>query len=279
MRQDLVDWITLVSKTRSLEWIIASLKKTGYIDHQYISELKEVYGIQTITNYLENLEPKLNLPKEYPDLKLNGSNYVAIEGRVCRVLFESKLPRIFMVDNFLSDEECNLLISLSEPTIKRSMVISRKEDKSELHDARTSSGTHLSALDHPFLKEFDDRVASLVNWPSSKQETTQILKYMPGEEYKPHNDYFDPNSASTENILLRGGQRLASMIIYLNNCAEGGGTIFPESGIEVKPKKGCAVFFSYPSTNSESKTLHGGSPVIQGEKWIAVKWFRESNFV
>jgi prolyl 4-hydroxylase len=28
-----------------------------------------------------------------------------------------------------------------------------------------------------------------------------------------------------------------------------------------------------------TRTLHGGAPVTQGEKWVATKWLREGEFV
>jgi prolyl 4-hydroxylase len=66
--------------------------------------------------------------------------------------------------------------------------------------------------------------------------------------------------------------------MYLNTPARGGGTVFPDVEFEVEPIKGNAVFFSYDRPHSSTRTLHGGAPVIEGEKWVATKWLRERRF-
>ena len=117
-----------------------------------------------------------------------------------------------------------------------------------------------------------------MNWPVENGEGLQILQYRPGAEYKPHYDYFDPNEPGTPTILKRGGQRVATVVMYLSEPAKGGGTTFPDVGLEVAPKRGNAVFFSYDRPHPSTHTLHGGAPVIEGEKWIATKWLRERRF-
>ncbi|MEO6018503.1 MAG: 2OG-Fe(II) oxygenase, partial [Polaromonas sp.] len=100
-----------------------------------------------------------------------------------------------------------------------------------------------------------------------------------GAQYKPHYDYFDPGEPGTPAILRRGGQRVASLIMYLREPAEGGATVFPDIDVRVKPLRGSAVFFSYPQAHPCSLTLHGGEPVQAGEKWIVTKWLREREFI
>ena len=109
------------------------------------------------------------------------------------------------------------------------------------------------------------------------REPIQILHYMPGAEYKPHWDYFDPAHPGNEKVLATGGQRVATLVMYLNGVESGGSTVFPEVGIDVLPRKGNAVYFAYATEDGQldRRTLHGGSPVIAGEKWIATKWLRE----
>jgi prolyl 4-hydroxylase len=66
--------------------------------------------------------------------------------------------------------------------------------------------------------------------------------------------------------------------MYLNEPAKGGSTTFPDINLAISPKKGSAVFFSYDRAHPTSRTLHGGSPVLEGEKWVATKWLREREF-
>jgi len=88
-----------------------------------------------------------------------------------------------------------------------------------------------------------------------------------------------PAEPGTPTILKRGGQRVATLVMYLNEPARGGGTTFPDVGLEVAPVRGNAVFFSYDRAHPSTRTLHGGAPVIEGEKWVATKWLREREFV
>jgi len=106
-----------------------------------------------------------------------------------------------------------------------------------------------------------------------------VLRYKPGAEYKPHYDYFIPDAPGTSRIIANGGQRVATVVIYLNDVERGGGTTFPDVGLEVMPKRGHAVFFAYDQPDPSTLTLHAGAPVIEGEKWIAVKWLREFQFL
>jgi prolyl 4-hydroxylase len=68
-------------------------------------------------------------------------------------------------------------------------------------------------------------------------------------------------------------------VCYLNTPAQGGATVFPDVQFDVAPVRGNAVFFSYDRAHPATKTLHGGAPVIEGEKWVATKWVREGPFV
>ncbi|RYF40819.1 MAG: 2-oxoglutarate-dependent dioxygenase, partial [Comamonadaceae bacterium] len=132
--------------------------------------------------------------------------------------------------------------------------------------------------EHEVVRRLEARLAALLNWPEENGEGLQILHYRPGAEYKPHYDYFDPVEPGTPTILKRGGQRVATIVMYLGEPEKGGGTTFPDVHLEVAPKRGHAVFFSYERAHPSTKTLHGGAPVLAGEKWIATKWLRERKF-
>ena len=107
----------------------------------------------------------------------------------------------------------------------------------------------------------------------------RVLRYRPGAEYKPHHDYFDPAQPGMAAVLKRGGQRVGTLVMYLNTPQQGGATVFPDAGLEVAPVRGSAVFFSYDRPHAITKTLHGGAPVLAGEKWVATKWLRQGVFV
>jgi prolyl 4-hydroxylase len=145
----------------------------------------------------------------------------------------------------------------------------------EVHEARTSEGTYFNRGSAPLFQRIESRIAALLDWPVENGEGLQVLRYGVGAQYKPHYDYFDPVHPGVRSILKRGGQRVASVVMYLNTPPSGGATIFPDARFEVGAIKGNAVFFSYDRPHPMTRSLHGGAPVTQGEKWVATKWLRE----
>ena len=187
-------------------------------------------------------------------------------------------PRVVILGGLLSDAECDALIAAAGPRMARSLTVATQTGGEEVNDARTSNGMFFERGESELVARIEARIARLVRWPLENGEGLQVLQYGPGAEYLPHYDYFDPAEPGTATILKRGGQRVGTVVMYLSEPEQGGGTIFPDVGFEVAPKRGNAVFFSYAQAHPSSKSLHGGSPVIAGEKWIATKWLREREF-
>jgi prolyl 4-hydroxylase len=121
--------------------------------------------------------------------------------------------------------------------------------------------------------------AELSGLPSENGEVLQIQKYEVGGRFDAHSDYFDPSNPGSQSHLQRGGQRVATIIYYLNDVEEGGSTVFPNLGIRVRPERGAALYFHNcdpVNHNPIINSLHGGEPVTAGVKWIVTKWIRES---
>jgi prolyl 4-hydroxylase len=201
--------------------------------------------------------------------------------RTVEMLFVIESPRVVLFGNLLSDEECDLLVSLSRDKLQRSSVVNASTGAYDIHPHRTSSGTYFKRGENELLQRIERRISELVDWPVEHGEPIQVLHYEPGGEYKPHYDYFDPAHPGNQEVLAQGGQRIATLIMYLNNVSRGGSTVFPEIGLDVLPRKGHAVYFAYcdDAGTLDVRTLHGGSPVGSGEKWIATKWFRQQPYV
>ena len=125
----------------------------------------------------------------------------------------------------------------------------------------------------PLVRSIEQRLARLLDLPVEHGEGLQVLHYLPGQEYEPHYDWFDPAQPGYSALTARGGQRIASVVMYLNTPEEGGGTAFPQVGLTVTAIAGSAVYFAYETGDTSS--LHAGLPVLRGEKWIATKWLRE----
>lgn len=196
-----------------------------------------------------------------------------------QVIHQSALPDIVVFASLLSDRECDALIEEARPRLSRSLTVDTRTGGEELNPARTSDGMFYTRGETEVVRRVEARIARLLGWPQQNGEGLQVLCYGPGDQYKPHYDYFDPVEPGTPAILERGGQRVATLIMYLNEPEQGGATVFPSARFKVLPKRGNAVFFSYPRAHPSSLTLHGGDPVTAGEKWIATKWLREREFV
>lgn len=198
--------------------------------------------------------------------------------RMVGILLAMAKPRIVVFGNLLSPEECDALIAAAAPRMARSLTVATKTGGEEVNDDRTSDGMFFQRGENPVVQRIEERIARLLDWPIENGEGLQVLHYRPGAEYKPHYDYFDPGEPGTATILKRGGQRVGTLVMYLNTPEKGGGTTFPDVHVEVGPQRGNAVFFSYERAHPSTRTLHGGAPVIAGEKWIATKWLREREF-
>jgi prolyl 4-hydroxylase len=216
------------------------------------------------------------LPVDAHEILAASPNAIATSDRAVHILMALNAPRIVLFGNLLAPEECDALIELARPKLQRSTVVNAATGAYDVHDARTSRGTYFERGENELIRRIEARIAELLERPVEHGEPIQILHYLPGAEYKPHYDYFDPKLPGNERVLAMGGQRIATLIMYLNDVQAGGSTVFPEVGLDVLPRKGNAVFFAYSSERGEldARTLHGGSPVAEGEKWIATKWIR-----
>lgn len=207
-----------------------------------------------------------------------GTHSVPAGDREVRIVSAMNAPRVIVFADLLAADECDELVAMSRERLARSETVHIETGGTEINAARTSEGMFFERGENPFVERIEARIATLLNWPLENGEGLQVLRYAPGAEYKPHYDYFDPAEPGTPVILNRGGQRLASLVMYLNTPTRGGATIFPDVGLAVAPQRGNAVFFSYDRPHPDTRTLHGGAPVLEGEKWVATKWLREGRF-
>ncbi|WP_420996463.1 2OG-Fe(II) oxygenase [Cupriavidus sp. 30B13] len=198
-------------------------------------------------------------------------------GRDIPILFALAAPRVVLFQQLLTDAECDALVTLARGRLARSPVINPDTGDENLIDARTSMGAMFQVGEHPLIERIEDCIASVTGIAADRGEGLQILNYKPGGEYQPHYDFFNPQRPGEARQLRVGGQRVATLVIYLNSPPAGGATAFPKLGLEVAPVKGNAVYFSYRKTDGtlDDRTLHAGLPVEEGEKWIATKWLRE----
>ncbi len=209
----------------------------------------------------------------------DGAMSIDAGDRKVSVLVTLPDPQIVMFADFLSKNECDRLVETARPRMQRSLTTDMQTGHNKLDAVRTSRGMFFQRDENPLVRSIEARIAQLLSWPVENGEHLQVLHYRPGDRYEPHYDYFDPAAEGSAAVLARGGQRIATLLIYLREPERGGETTFPDLGLRFAAKRGCALFFSYDRPHPSTKTLHGGAPVIAGEKWVATKWLREGVFV
>ncbi|MEJ7687642.1 MAG: 2OG-Fe(II) oxygenase [Variovorax sp.] len=217
-------------------------------------------------------------PMPGPDLSASPL-HIDVGDRSVDVHQTMRHPRVIVFGSLLSDDECDSLITAARLRLARSLTVETQTGGEALNVDRTSDGMFFERGENAVVVRLEQRIATLLQWPLEFGEGLQILRYRPGAQYRPHYDYFDPAEPGTPTILRRGGQRVATLVMYLQAPERGGATTFPDVGLEVAPVRGTGVFFSYERPDPATRTLHGGAPVLAGEKWVATKWLREREFI
>ncbi|MFC6631986.1 2OG-Fe(II) oxygenase [Microbulbifer taiwanensis] len=272
LEPDLQEWIRdAVRRGLQAQAIVDTLLSAGY--PQRVSDAVDQY-------FLGRQGESRAAPPLRCSLSRWQASTLSTSDREVQILLQLRKPRVALFGNLLSERECDELIALSRPRIKPSRVVNRDSGSRDIHPQRTSSGAYFRCGATSLIQRIERRISDLLSVPVSRGEGLQVLNYLPGAEYKPHYDYFDPDSPGFEKVLKKGGQRFATLIIYLNDVQAGGSTTFPEVGLDILPRKGHGLFFSYcdAAGNLDELTLHGGSPVVAGEKWIATKWLRLGDY-
>lgn len=222
---------------------------------------------------------KAHMGSNFPESSGGGPNYKALAGvRITRDdsglnaqrVLSSKL-QLFTLEDFMTEEECDRIVNLSAMHLRPSTVTT-----GELK-YRTSSTSDLSLLDHPDVLALDEKIARVLGIRLTYSEGIQAQRYEVGQEFKQHTDYFQPNSVEYNTFAGDSGQRTWTFMVYLNNCAAGGGTKFWAIDKIFMPRKGMAVIWNnlHDDGRPNPFTVHSGMPVEAGHKIIITKWFRD----
>jgi prolyl 4-hydroxylase len=258
--------------------VIAAMRRSGWDDDVALEALESSLHTRHPERPMQTglrLPKGLSLPEPLP---AGPATSLRAAGHPVQVLMSMRCPRIVSFGGLLSPDECAALMALALPRLARSETVDHASGGSEVNRARTSDGMFFERAEAPLIARLEERFAALLQWPATHSEGLQVLRYRPGTEYRPHHDYFDPAHPGTPAILQRGGQRVATLLVYLNAPQAGGATVFPDVALEITPVAGNGVFFSYDRPHAITRTLHGGAPVLAGEKWVATLWMRERCF-
>jgi prolyl 4-hydroxylase len=184
------------------------------------------------------------------------------------------------IEGFYSVPECEYLIASASQYLQRSVVV-EADGRLVPHPDRASSDTSLRGVLADFaVRWLERRMTDWLELPLRNAEDLVILRYGPGEEYRPHYDFLPPDGFGNRSDAASAGQRIHTLFCYLDDVAEGGATVFPRLGLQIRPRRGRVVHFvNVDATGAgDPRTLHGGAPVLAGEKWLATLWTRERAF-
>lgn len=198
-----------------------------------------------------------------------------------RVLARIARPAAALLDGLLSHDECEQLIALARPRLVRSTVVDPVTGRNIVAGHRSSDGMFFRPRETPLIARIEDRIAELTGFPAENGEGLQMLHYEVGAESTPHVDYLVPGNDANLESIARSGQRVGTMLMYLNDVERGGETLFPQIGCSVVPRRGQAFYFEYGNGTgrSDPASLHASAALRAGEKWVATKWIRTQRFV
>jgi len=175
----------------------------------------------------------------------------------------------------------DMVINLAAPLVQRSQIVDARTGEARIDEMRNSSHVTLSPRQHDHVLEALERCISRVSgMPALNGEFLQILRYRPGEEFRPHVDYFNESGAGAYQSLADGGQRAQTVLIYLNDDYSGGSTCFPELQLNIKARRGDMLHFHNLGADGlgHKDSLHAGLPVGAGEKWLLSQWIRSDSY-
>ncbi len=276
---DWQDWLTSALVRGADDATLLAAMREGGFDDGYARVAISVIRSMTERVRLQNpamLEDYAPDPIRLPA----GGTRIRVADREVRLAMVLANPNVALVEDLLTEQECDKLIQMAQGKLKRSEVVDPTSGRLEISGVRRSEGAHFGYGENAVVARIEARVAALTGIPIAHGEPLQLLHYPAGGEYEPHHDYFDPAYEGAARQLQHGGQRVATVVMYLREPEQGGDTYFPELELSVRPRRGSAVYFEYANARGEldSRCLHAGTPVLRGHKWIATKWLRQGPY-
>lgn len=200
------------------------------------------------------------------DLDENGDPTTVPDARIL-----SDAPDVRIFEGLLTPDECAYLIGVAEPLFRPSMVYD-KAGRAVADTMRTSDGAAFHWLiEDPAIHALNRRVAKATGTRFLQGEPLQVLRYSPGQEYRPHFDFLE----GVEN------PRPLTALIYLNEDYDGGATAFVRTDLQVRGKTGDVIVFQNGTADGLRDPLaeHSGQPVTRGRKYLATRWIRERRWI
>ncbi|XP_055525461.1 prolyl 4-hydroxylase subunit alpha-1-like [Wyeomyia smithii] len=185
-------------------------------------------------------------------------------------------PYIVIYHDVMSDKEIEVIKRLAKPRFRRATVQNYKTGELEVANYRISKSAWLKDEEHPYIKSIGQRVEDMTGLSQTTAEELQVVNYGIGGHYEPHFDFARREEKNAFKS-LGTGNRIATVLFYMSDVAQGGATVFPSIRTALWPKKGTAAFWYnlHASGNGDYATRHAACPVLTGTKWVSNKWIHE----
>ena len=269
--------------------------------------MEKLFGVEILNK--EDLEgiPEGGVVYEYPPLfrhmpkNVDDVTYVETEpGKRHKVIALSTNPPIFEVPDFISEEDCDHIVEMSE---KKGLIESRvftKKDEAENNQntavERRSSSTYLTPyggdIESEFMETIYKRISKLLNIPVEVirwSEPQAIGRYVPGGFYHAHLDSTDaennlPCCFQTSCESKDGNKfsanrdccricRYATVLYYLSDVEEGGETAFPFADTTFREMLEIDDSHSWKNL---TEYCHDSPVVVKPKKGKAVFWYNHT---
>lgn len=201
-------------------------------------------------------------------MELTGDGYPIEPARPRQI---SEQPKAWAFEALFSPDECAYLIDAARPLLQPSVIVDPATGGFKPHPVRTSDGASFPWVSEDLvISALNRRIAAASRTDVGAGEPLQVLRYAPGQEYKPHLDA----------LPMGDNQRVLTMLVYLNGGYSGGETLFTRTGLKFAGKPGDGLLFrnALPGGGPDELAQHAGLPVTAGEKFIASRWIRERRF-
>ena len=194
-------------------------------------------------------------------------------------------PQIILIDNFLTNDECEHIIKIGDPLVRQSEVCGRNGSRPD--KSRTSWTAHIGKKfinkdsKDPVLMKVLEKSAKFAEREVKNIEPIQLVRYKPGQYFKSHYDYLDTKMPMYEENVKRNGQRESTFFVYLNDVPDGvgGETQFTKLKKVFKAKKGQAIFWhNVKDGKVDPQTLHSGTELKEGTKYGLNIWVRDKEY-
>ena len=224
--------------------------------------------------------PHIPPPKHNPDQARLRRIGRKVRERLAKLPEAYPIPtdkaELYAVGGFFTSEECGRLMTMIDAVAQPSRAFDAKYESGY----RTSYSGDVDPHD-PFIRKIQRRLDDLLGIDPAFGETIQGQRYMPGQQFQPHCDWFPGGTSYWKEAIAHGGQRSITAMAYLNPVEEGGTTDFPRLGLSVAPQPGALLIWNNadPEGVPNPFTIHAGTPVVRGVKYIITKWYRTRRWI